>query len=117
MDAPSAYDVSAEFFASHYAAVRDAGASFVGGCCGSTPDFIRALVSARCASQLIGCEVLFREMCHACAHSPHQVDVEFLPKGLHDLGGKPMSAKVQEVGGPHAGRRLRRDPARLRALR
>ncbi|MGO9262207.1 MAG: homocysteine S-methyltransferase family protein [Bryobacteraceae bacterium] len=44
------YDVSAEFFASHYAALRDAGASFVGGCCGSTPDFIRALVSARCAS-------------------------------------------------------------------
>jgi methionine synthase I (cobalamin-dependent) len=44
------YDVSAEFFASHYAPVRDAGASFLGGCCGSTPDFIRALVSARCAS-------------------------------------------------------------------
>jgi len=47
--------------------------------------------------KLIGCEVLFREMCHACAHSPHQVDVEFLPKGLHDLGGKPMAAKIQEA--------------------
>jgi len=47
--------------------------------------------------KLIACEVLFREMCDACAHSPHQVDVEFLPKGLHDLGGKPMAAKVQEV--------------------
>ena len=23
-------------------------------------------------------------------------DVEFLPKGLHDLGGKPMAAKIQE---------------------
>jgi len=44
------YEVSAEFFASHYAALRDAGASFAGGCCGSTPEFIRALVSARCAS-------------------------------------------------------------------
>ncbi len=44
------YDTSAEFFASHYTALRDAGASFIGGCCGSTPDFIRALVSARCAS-------------------------------------------------------------------
>jgi len=44
------YTVSAEFFASHYAALREAGASFLGGCCGSTPDFIRALVSARCAS-------------------------------------------------------------------
>ena len=45
-----AYDTSAGFFASHYAALRDAGASFLGGCCGSNPDFIRALVSARCAS-------------------------------------------------------------------
>ena len=26
-----------------------------------------------------------------------QVDLEFLPKGLHDLGGKPMAAKIQEV--------------------
>ncbi len=47
--------------------------------------------------KLIGCEVLFREMCDACAHSPHRVDLEFLPKGLHDLGGKPMAAKIQEA--------------------
>ena len=47
--------------------------------------------------KLISCEVLFREMCDACAHSPHQVDLEFLPKGLHDLGGRPMAAKIQEV--------------------
>jgi methionine synthase I (cobalamin-dependent) len=44
------YDTTAEVFASHFAALRDAGASFVGACCGSTPDFIRALVNARCAS-------------------------------------------------------------------
>jgi 5-methyltetrahydrofolate--homocysteine methyltransferase len=44
------YATSAEYFASHYAALREAGASFIGGCCGSTPAFIRALVSARCAS-------------------------------------------------------------------
>jgi hypothetical protein len=47
--------------------------------------------------KLISCEVLFREMCHACAHSPHRVDLEVLPKGLHDLGGKPMAAKIQEA--------------------
>ena len=47
--------------------------------------------------KLISCEVLFREMCDACAHSPHRVDVEFLPKGLHDLGGKPMATKIQEA--------------------
>jgi hypothetical protein len=47
--------------------------------------------------KLISCEVLYREMCHACAHSPHRVDLEFLPKGLHDLGGKSMAAKIQEA--------------------
>ena len=45
--------------------------------------------------KLISCEVLFREMCDACTHSPHQVDLEFLPKGLHDLGSKPMAEKIQ----------------------
>ncbi len=41
------YETSAEYFASYFAALRDAGASFVGSCCGSTPDFIQALVAAR----------------------------------------------------------------------
>jgi 5-methyltetrahydrofolate--homocysteine methyltransferase len=44
------YATTAEYFASHYAALREAGASFVGGCCGSTPEFIRALAAARCAA-------------------------------------------------------------------
>jgi len=46
--------------------------------------------------QLISCEVLFREMCDAVAHSPHQVNVQFLSKGLHDLGGKAMRRQLQE---------------------
>lgn len=41
------YETSSEYFASHFAALVGAGASFVGSCCGSTPDFIRALVAAR----------------------------------------------------------------------
>lgn len=41
------YETSAQFFASYYEALREAGASFLGGCCGSTPDFIRALVEVR----------------------------------------------------------------------
>ena len=47
--------------------------------------------------KLISCEVLYREMCAAVARSPHQVDVEFLPKGLHDLGGPAMRARLQEA--------------------
>lgn len=45
------YDTTAEFFASHYAALCEAGASFVGGCCGSTPEFVRALVNAKMAGR------------------------------------------------------------------
>jgi hypothetical protein len=44
---------------------------------------------------LIGCEVILRELCEALARSPHQVDVQFLSKGLHDLGGKAMRAELQ----------------------
>lgn len=55
--------------------------------------------------KLISCEVLYREMCFTIARSPHQVDVEFLPKGLHDLGSEPMRRKLQEcvdgVDGQH----------------
>ena len=49
--------------------------------------------------KLISCEVLYREMCAAVARSPHQVDVEFLPKGLHDLGGLAMRSRLQEAAG------------------
>lgn len=41
------YATTAEYFASHFVALREAGASFIGGCCGSTPEFIRALMAAR----------------------------------------------------------------------
>ncbi len=43
------------------------------------------------------CEVFYREICSLMATSPHQCDVEFLPKGLHDLGAEKMSARLQEV--------------------
>lgn len=44
------YATSAAFFASHFHALREAGAVFVGACCGSTPEFIRALVAERGAA-------------------------------------------------------------------
>ena len=47
--------------------------------------------------KLISCEVFFRELCHVVARSPHQIDVEFIPKGLHDMGRVPMRDRLQEV--------------------
>ncbi len=46
--------------------------------------------------KLIACEMLSREMCAAIARSPQQVDFEFLPKALHDLG-RGMQPRLQEV--------------------
>ena len=45
--------------------------------------------------RVIACEVLYREICDAAARSPHQTDVEFLPKGLHDMGGAAMRKELQ----------------------
>jgi hypothetical protein len=36
-------------------------------------------------------------MCAAVARSPHQIDVTFLPKGLHDIGAVPMRERLQAV--------------------
>lgn len=49
--------------------------------------------------KLISCEIFYREMCAVVARSPHRVDVEFLPKGLHDIGSAGMLARVQEAVG------------------
>ena len=54
--------------------------------------------------KVISCDVLFREVCHLAAHSPNQVDVEFLPKGLHDLKSQAMRERLQSaVDGASAG--------------
>lgn len=45
--------------------------------------------------KLIGCEILYREVCAAVARSPNQVDAEFLPKGLHDIGAGGMLERLQ----------------------
>lgn len=47
--------------------------------------------------KLISCEIFYREICAVVARSPHLVDVEFLPKGLHDIGSAGMLARVQEA--------------------
>ena len=47
--------------------------------------------------KLIACEILCREFCWAVARSPHRVDVEFLPKGLHDIGQIGMNARLVEA--------------------
>ncbi len=43
VDGRSVYRMSSQEFAVQASALRDAGASFIGGCCGTDPEFIRAL--------------------------------------------------------------------------
>jgi hypothetical protein len=47
--------------------------------------------------KIISCEVLYREICLLAARSPNQVDVEFLPKGLHDMRSVRMSERLQQA--------------------
>ncbi|MCS7304792.1 MAG: DUF1638 domain-containing protein [Thermoguttaceae bacterium] len=44
----------------------------------------------------IVCEILYREACAVVARSVNQVDLEFLPKGLHDLGATAMRSRLAE---------------------
>lgn len=45
--------------------------------------------------KLISCEIFYREFSMAVARSPHIVDAEFLPKGLHDIGTAGMRERIQ----------------------
>lgn len=47
--------------------------------------------------KLISCEIFYREMCSAVASSPHRIDIEFMPKGLHDLPPGEMPECVQKA--------------------
>jgi 5-methyltetrahydrofolate--homocysteine methyltransferase len=46
VDGETRYHMGAAEFAGYAQALRDAGATYVGGCCGTNPDFIRALRAA-----------------------------------------------------------------------
>jgi hypothetical protein len=47
--------------------------------------------------KVISCEVLFREIAMLAARSPNQVDLEFLPKGLHDMRSVRMRDRLQQT--------------------
>ena len=49
--------------------------------------------------KLVACEILYREFCAAVSRSPNRIDVEFLPKGLHDIGQAGMCDRLKEVLG------------------
>jgi len=46
-DGKITYAITPEFFAGHAKTIIDEGADFIGGCCGTTPDFIKALVKLK----------------------------------------------------------------------
>lgn len=45
--------------------------------------------------KLISCEIFYRELCAAVSRSVNTVEVEFLTKGLHDIGAEEMLARLQ----------------------
>ncbi|MDR2441020.1 MAG: DUF1638 domain-containing protein [Planctomycetaceae bacterium] len=49
-----------------------------------------------CRFKLFACEILFREICSIVAVAKNRIDIEFLPKGLHDIGRQAMSSRLSE---------------------
>lgn len=47
--------------------------------------------------KVLCCEVFTRELESIAAVCPNSLDIEFLPKGLHDLGQEKMLARMQKV--------------------
>jgi hypothetical protein len=47
--------------------------------------------------RMIACEVSEREVCAAVVRSRNVIDVDFLPKGLHDVGTERMRVRMQEA--------------------
>lgn len=47
--------------------------------------------------KLLACEIFYREFCAAVARSVHRVDIQFLPKALHDVGQAAMSSRLRET--------------------
>ncbi len=46
--------------------------------------------------KLLACEIIYREACLLASQSQHLIDVEFLEKGLHDIGKEKMLTHLQE---------------------
>ncbi len=44
---------------------------------------------------LLGCGLLLRELCDAIVRSPHRIDAQFLPAGVHDQGAENMRHRLQ----------------------
>jgi hypothetical protein len=47
--------------------------------------------------KLITCSILYREICAAVARSTCCIDIEFVPKGLHDMPSADMVRRLQEI--------------------
>ncbi len=46
--------------------------------------------------KLIGCEILYRELCYCAALAKNVIDLQFMPKGLHNVGEEKMTSRLQE---------------------
>jgi hypothetical protein len=47
--------------------------------------------------KLISCQVFCREIAAVARQSPHEIDIEFLSKGLHEIPCVDMAGRIQQV--------------------
>lgn len=94
--ATGAYNTTPEEFAEQCAALSDCGAVYVGGCCGTTPDFISAL-----ASRLSGETTRWEGkqasgVCSASRAVPFDGDVHVIGERINPTGKKRFQQALRE---------------------
>ena len=82
-DGRAIYDETPEQFKAGIAALKNAGVDIVGGCCGTTPDFIRAIADLKAAPRppVQACSVLCSESTFLTVDGPMTVGERINPTG------------------------------------
>jgi len=62
---------------------------------GNHSEFASIRGYSRLKFKLVSCEIFFREMKFLAGQAPHEIDVEFLQKGLHDIPAGEMTKRIQ----------------------
>lgn len=94
--ATGAYNTTPEEFAEQCAALSDCGAVYVGGCCGTTPDFIAALAS-RLSGQTTHWEgKRAKGVCSASQVVPFDGDVHVIGERINPTGKKRFQQALRE---------------------
>ncbi|MGN0775149.1 MAG: homocysteine S-methyltransferase family protein [Candidatus Ventricola sp.] len=94
--ATGAYDTTPEEFAEACAALTDVGAAYIGGCCGTSPDFIAALRSALAGKQAEWPEKRVHGICSSSEVCAFGKGVRVIGERINPTGKKRFQQALRE---------------------